>query len=323
MIMIPLPFVMAMAVLLLLLRELTLPSLRRYWLLWFLGVLAFQELLVGARFGYGLDELKLIQPISAAALSPLAYLSFARPKLTFPVLIHTIPVISILLIVIFFIDAMDVFLAANNLFYTAGLVLIGLRGSDALAWAAVGRTRAAGLMLWLVALVLLVSGLVDALISSNFIREGGENIGQIVGWASTAGLILILLLSVAFWLATRRSKLTRQNQTQDKAVFERLQNLMQTERLFIDPDISLSRIARRLALPVRSISRAINAQTGLNVSQYVNGLRINEACRLLGESEIKVTEVIYASGYNTKSNFNREFLRVTGKTPTAWRQNRT
>jgi len=62
-------------------------------------------------------------------------------------------------------------------------------------------------------------------------------------------------------------------------------------------------------------------QFGLNASQYVNGLRIDVACRLLRDSAVKVTDVIYTSGYNTKSNSNREFLRVTGKMPTAWRQN--
>lgn len=324
MIMIPLPFVMAMVVLWVMISEWTRPSQRRYWLLWFLGVLVFQELLVGARFGYGMDWLKQIQPLSAAVLPPLAYLSFVRPKLGWPVLVHLIPVLVILLILAVFIDALDLFLAANNLFYTGGLVLLGLQGIDGLAWAAVGRARGMILMLWLVVSVLLVSGLTDAMILVDFIRAGGKSTGQIVGWASVSGMILTVVIGGGIWAMTRRGRSVSsdraQDRTQDKAVFERLQTLMQVERLFIDPDISLSRIARRLALPVRSVSRAINTQTGLNVSQYVNDLRITEACRLLGESDIKITEVIYASGYNTKSNFNREFLRITGKSPSVWRQ---
>jgi AraC-like DNA-binding protein len=39
---------------------------------------------------------------------------------------------------------------------------------------------------------------------------------------------------------------------------------------------------------------------------------------LLGQGE-NVTAAMLASGFNTKSNFNREFLRVTGKTPSAFR----
>lgn len=320
MIMIPLPFVMAMAVLLVMLRELTLPSQRRFWLLAFLAVLAFQELLVGARFGYGLEALKLIQPISAAALPPLAYLSFARPKPGFGVLIHAVPMLAIIVVLVAFLDALDLVLAVNNLFYTAALVLIGLRGSDALAWSTVECTRAAVMMLWVVFSVLLMSGATDALIWYDFMRSRGDNIDNIVGVASVLGLMLGVILAIIAWIYLRQGKTAAPNPTQDGPVFTRLEALMQTEQLFMDPDISLSRIARRMGLPVRAVSRSINAQTGLNVSQYVNGLRIDEACRLLRDSDIKVTEVIYASGYNTKSNFNREFLRVTGKTPSAWRR---
>ena len=32
-----------------------------------------------------------------------------------------------------------------------------------------------------------------------------------------------------------------------------------------------------------------------------------------------VTDAMLASGFNTKSNFNREFRRVTGRTPSDWR----
>ena len=320
MIMIPLPFVMALAAVLLLAREWMMPSQRHYWLMMFLGLLAFQEFLIGARFGYGVDSLKYIQPISAAALPPLAYLSFARPKAGILVLIHAIPVVAILIILFLFINAMDGFLAANNLFYSVALILMGLRGSDALPWAEFGRTRIAIIMLWLVVAILLVSGLTDALISYDFLKTQGSNIGRIVGWASATGILV--LGGVFVWVRTGAAK--QQNSPKDlaheQAVFARLETLMEQERLFIDPDINLSRIARRMSLPVRDVSRAINTQTQQNVSQYVNALRIKEACRLLADSKMKVTEIIFASGYNTKSNFNREFARVTGKTPSEWRK---
>ena len=40
---------------------------------------------------------------------------------------------------------------------------------------------------------------------------------------------------------------------------------------------------------------------------------------MLADPKASITETIYASGFNTKSNFNREFARVTGKTPSEWR----
>jgi AraC-like DNA-binding protein len=52
-----------------------------------------------------------------------------------------------------------------------------------------------------------------------------------------------------------------------------------------------------------------------NVSQYTNDFRIAEACRLLRETDMSVTAAMFESGFQTKSNFNREFRRVTFPQP--------
>ena len=64
---------------------------------------------------------------------------------------------------------------------------------------------------------------------------------------------------------------------------------------------------------------SFNRNTGGNVSRHVNGYRIREACRAL-EAGASVTQAMLDSGFNTKSNFNREFRRVTGRTPSVWRR---
>ena len=47
---------------------------------------------------------------------------------------------------------------------------------------------------------------------------------------------------------------------------------------------------------------------------------VAEACRLLTETGQSVTEIMFAAGFQTKSNFNREFRRVKDMTPLAWRE---
>ena len=98
----------------------------------------------------------------------------------------------------------------------------------------------------------------------------------------------------------------------------RLDALLESRRLYLDPELTLTRLARALHVPAKQLSAAINRRTGGNVSRHVNGHRIREACGAL-EAGASVTEAILASGFNTKSNFNREFRRVTGRTPSAWR----
>lgn len=75
-------------------------------------------------------------------------------------------------------------------------------------------------------------------------------------------------------------------------------------------------------MPAREVSAVINRASGLNVSQYVNNRRIAEACRLLEETEHPLTTVMFDCGFATKSNFNREFRRVTGTSPSQWRAER-
>jgi AraC-like DNA-binding protein len=82
---------------------------------------------------------------------------------------------------------------------------------------------------------------------------------------------------------------------------------------------SISALAWRLGLPARAVSQAVNRVYGMSVSQYVNNFRVAEACRLLTQTDMPVTRIVFEAGFMTKSNFNREFLRVTGASPTAFR----
>ncbi|MDO7666073.1 MAG: helix-turn-helix domain-containing protein [Loktanella sp.] len=72
---------------------------------------------------------------------------------------------------------------------------------------------------------------------------------------------------------------------------------------------------------MKQLSEAINKVTGENVSRYINAARINEAKAVLSSGE-NVTSAMLSSGFNTKSNFNREFLRVAGVSPSEWLQAR-
>lgn len=41
---------------------------------------------------------------------------------------------------------------------------------------------------------------------------------------------------------------------------------------------------------------------------------------MLRQPQLKITDIMLETGFISKSNFNREFMRITGKTPTAFRQ---
>jgi AraC-like DNA-binding protein len=58
----------------------------------------------------------------------------------------------------------------------------------------------------------------------------------------------------------------------------------------------------------------------MNMSQYVNGFRLDHAARLLRETNDSVTQVMSQSGFLTRSNFYREFQRVYRQTPAQYRE---
>jgi AraC-like DNA-binding protein len=107
---------------------------------------------------------------------------------------------------------------------------------------------------------------------------------------------------------------------EDSKVYEDLERLMQTKRPFLDPNINITRVARQLNVPARSVSNAVNRVSAQNFSQYVNRLRVSEVCSLLTDTNRPITEIMFEAGFQTKSTFNREFLAAVGRSPSGYRK---
>ncbi len=328
MLVLPIPMVVSVAILLLLVRCLIRRD--RSWLfLALLALAAAQGIIVSLVQHYGVGALRPVQPVTASALPPLAWLTFtasarrrlragwdgwhlAMPAATVAVMLAAPALLDLWLPSVF---------AAYG-----GAVLLALRAQDGLALA---RLEAGGqpAHVWTgVALALLLSALSNALIGAAMaMGQAGLRL-PLVSLFTALSLGLIGALVVAESLAggslepdDAPPEATPQadDPAAHAAVMAVLDTAMNTARPWLDPDLTLDRLARRLRLPVRAVSRAINATTGENASRYVNGFRIRHACALM-RGGAPATEAMLASGFNTKSNFNREFRRVTGMAPTAW-----
>lgn len=80
-------------------------------------------------------------------------------------------------------------------------------------------------------------------------------------------------------------------------------------------DISLASAAQALDYEKHYLSRCFHRSIPMNFSKYVNLFRVDAASELLQDSELSVTEIALASGFQSIRTFNRVFLEVTGKTP--------
>ena len=88
----------------------------------------------------------------------------------------------------------------------------------------------------------------------------------------------------------------------------------------LNKQVSLAEAAELVHMSSKSFSRFFKTNTGKNFVQYVNELRIGQACRRLIESKDSITEICYDSGFNNLSNFNRRFLEIKKMSPREFRQ---
>ena len=79
--------------------------------------------------------------------------------------------------------------------------------------------------------------------------------------------------------------------------------------------ISLSEVASMANMTPTSFSRYFKAHANKTFSDFVSEIRIGQACRLLLEDRMSVTQVCYECGFRTLSNFNRQFKKMTQQRP--------
>ena len=88
-------------------------------------------------------------------------------------------------------------------------------------------------------------------------------------------------------------------------------------KLFLYPNLKVSDLAARLYTNRSYIYHAINVEMDTTFSDYINGLRIDYASRLLEEHpELQINDVITKSGFTSSSAFYRNFKKFKGITPT-------
>jgi AraC-like DNA-binding protein len=210
--------------------------------------------------------------------------------------------------------------------YGAALLWLALAGPDVLVESRLDGVLRSYRSLWVTALAILASPVTDIIISFDMQWTGGAHSGALIAGGN---LLALLLLGGAAAVASEATAFDEEDEeapqstqratSEDSAIAAAVDALMRSKQLYKDVDLNLGRIARRLGLPARQVSSAINRIHGSSVSQYVNNQRIDEARRLLATTDEPITRIMFDAGFLSKSNFNREFLRIAGLSPKAWR----
>lgn len=149
-----------------------------------------------------------------------------------------------------------------------------------------------------------------------------------------AGIVLLLALAnISIYLIIRHpqehlfspqtvDQKNKLNKFITPSNYERLCALIRQEELYKKADLKLIELAHQLGLSDRNTSLLIKTYHGGNFYDFINSFRIELAKQLLQDAQRPKTvlEILYESGFNSKSVFNTAFKKQEGLTPTAYRK---
>lgn len=332
MIFIPLPFVISIFLFILLImairRNEPEASNKPFLALIFISIIL--SILSGLRWGYGFHQIGIFAPILASMLPPLAFLgisnlirsSSGKWQVNFALLIA--PPLIVFILMLTFVDILDIILVLIYIVYAVAILRLISKGADSLRLTPFEGAQPIFRAAVFTAIILLISACVDLYIFFDFALYEGQHTPTVIGLSNLVSLITLAIAAATISDARVpkeiKEPLSADDLIEDKETIAKINNLMETQHLYRDTNLNLNRLARKALITTRQISRAINRVLEKNVSQYVNEFRINEACNLLSKTEKPITEIMFDVGFLTKSNFNREFLRVTDTTPINWRK---
>jgi transcriptional regulator GlxA family with amidase domain len=130
-------------------------------------------------------------------------------------------------------------------------------------------------------------------------------------------------ISVAVWLgmmmprANRLTQVSLRNRNRAEPV-----EIWKT-RNFIDEhseeEVSLTKVAKFVNISPNHLSEKFKEVTGVNFVDYIARTRTEKARELVQNSNLRISEIAFAVGFQSLSQFNRVFKKLTGKPPSAYR----
>lgn len=333
MVFVPLPLfatLLLLIMLVMLLRQIDLTVRANQLFSVLVALYAMQSLAVVLRWGYLIDGFADVTALLAPLLPACAYRAYRAlfgrlgPRNLWPLAVVAL-VWAAWVMTPAMVDPALIFTYAG---FGIALLLMAGQGDDALPHLRIGDGLDARRAMQATGILLIASACVDVFVVVDFIRTGGENIGLIVSVIQSASLIGV---GVAAVIVSGQGRIGPEaprvampaiepDEGEIAKTMARLDRLMTDDELYRDTDLNLRRLSRRLGVPDRAVSQAVNRCRGVSVSQYVNELRVAAACAEMRDGTQSILQASMAAGFLSKSNFNREFVRVMGQTPSAWRR---
>ncbi|NUQ25074.1 MAG: AraC family transcriptional regulator [Saprospiraceae bacterium] len=109
------------------------------------------------------------------------------------------------------------------------------------------------------------------------------------------------------------------------SLYEQLVQLMQREKPYLEPELTLGELAKLLNIHPNHLSQVINARADKNFYDFINAWRIEEFLRKADDpanQQFTLLALAFDCGFNSKASFNRNFRNYTGHAPTTYLKGR-
>lgn len=136
------------------------------------------------------------------------------------------------------------------------------------------------------------------------------------------GLMLLIFIAMmsygVVWLYNRRvATMERDLRARNSDFVEKLDAYIMEN--MSSQNLDIPSIAMHMAMSRASLYSKSKKVLGKGIGEYVDEMRMKEACRLLAEENLSMSEIAYKVGYNSSRYFSTRFKKVTGFTPRDYR----
>jgi AraC-like DNA-binding protein len=161
------------------------------------------------------------------------------------------------------------------------------------------------------------------LTSSNLSQAAGMTVYLLIIALAYSALGQSRLQFTGGWQpAPVKGKYTRSGLRDDSAQYylDKLNQLMASERYYLESDLSLQALADRVRMSPHHLSQMLNDKLGKTFYDYINEQRVSHAKRLLlDQPAASITDIAFDSGFNSKNSFYNAFKRHGGMSPSGYR----
>jgi AraC-like DNA-binding protein len=147
------------------------------------------------------------------------------------------------------------------------------------------------------------------------------SIFALIGFLFINSVMFLLLFNPEIFYVVEKYKNNSIDGESKASYKKKLTHYMESDKAYLNPEISLETTAKDISVNPRILSQLINESFNCNFNSYVNEFRIKDCLEQLSIPDNKKTilEILFESGFNSKSVFYAEFKKQTGLTPQEYR----